>query len=139
MDARAGLGLFALAIATTVFAPRAQAAPGQPEPSLEIREKVQLVTITAVVVEVDASCAPRSGGEAVIDVIVEQPIPGTTNANEGEGITSVSCDGVKHRVLVSVTGGPFHPGAANAYGSVSAGPLPAMMANDARKVSIGIP
>jgi hypothetical protein len=44
---------------------------------------------------------------------------------------------VKHRVAVSVTGGPFGAGSANAYAAVIAGTLPAMTRNDARKVTIG--
>jgi len=94
--------------------------------------KAALVTPASLTVDVEASCAPWSSGQAVIDVIVEQPIPATTNANEGEGVLALPCDGVKHRVTVTVTGGPFHAGLADAFGGVVAGPLPAMTATRPR-------
>jgi len=64
---------------------------------------------------VAATCAPFSGGSAIIDVIVDQAVAGTTVAAEGEGITSVPCDGVAHNVAVNVEGGPFRFGDANAF------------------------
>jgi hypothetical protein len=138
MNARLTLCRGALAVAMAFFSPlRAQADPGQPDPNIEIRERIALVTPGALVVDVDASCAPWSGSRGTVDVIVEQPIPASTSANEGEGIMSIPCDGMKHRIGVTVTGGPFQAGAANVYAQVTAGTLPAMTANDARKATIG--
>lgn len=117
----------------------ALAAPGQPEPSIAIELAVVLVAPAVLTVTVDAMCQPWSGGEALIDVIVDQPLGVATLAAEGEGMASVPCDGTTHAVAVSVVGGPFHPGDANAFAQIIAGASPAAQATDARKVVISAP
>lgn len=129
---------FTGAMAATVFLRpvAAQAAPGQVQPTIEISPNATLMTPASLNVEVEASCAPWSGSTGTADVIVEQAIPATTSANEGEGMMSIPCDGVKRKVIVNVTGGPFQKGIANAFGQLIAGPLLPMNASDARKLNI---
>jgi hypothetical protein len=130
----------ALAISSVLVWPSAAAAaPGQPEPSIAIRLTAVLATPFTLVVTVDAMCQPWSGGEAVIDVIVDQPLGVATFAAEGEGMTAVPCDGTSHAVAVSVEGGPFHAGDANAFAQIIAGASPAAQATDARKIVITTP
>jgi hypothetical protein len=137
----------ALSAAAVLPAP-AQAAPGQPQPSVAIQLAVVLVTPALIIVTVDAECSPWSGGDAIIDVIVDQPavptvpptpggvVPPSTVAVEGEGINSVPCDNTTYTVAVNVTGGPFQLGSANAFAQIIAGTSPAAQATDARKVVI---
>ena len=138
MGTKIAARIAALAICATLVLPSpAHAAPGQPAPSIAVQLAVVLVAPTTLQVTVNAECSPWSAGEAIIDVIVDQALAGTTVATEGEGIISVPCDNTTHSVTVLVDGGPFMFGDANAFAQIIAGSSPAAMASDARKVVIG--
>jgi hypothetical protein len=140
MNAGFAARVIALALSVAAILPTAaQAAPGQPQPSIAVRLTVVLVTPALLAVTVDAECSPWSGGQAIIDVIVDQPAGAATVAFEGEGIASVACDNDTHSVTVNVEGGPFHIGDANAFAQIIAGSSPAAMNDDARKVTIVAP
>ncbi len=125
---------FAAALAVSGLTP-ALAAPGQPAPSVAIRYQVVQQTPATLRVTVTAACAPWSGGTAYVVVTVEQPIAGTSFANEGRGAEFVNCDGNAHDVVVDTAGGPFTLGPANAYAEITA----VVTSTDARKVLIVAP
>ena len=76
MNARFAARVMALALSAAALLPApAQAAPGQPQPSVAIELTVVLVTPGLIIVTVDAECSPWSGGNAIVDIIVDQPGP----------------------------------------------------------------
>ncbi len=130
--------LVAIAFTVTLVAAGltpALAAPGQPAPSVAIQYQVVLLTPTTLLVTVTASCAPWSGGTAYVVVTVEQPIAGTSFAEEGRGAGFVSCDGNAHDLVIDVGGGPFTLGPADAYAEITT----VITTTDARKVLIVAP
>lgn len=125
---------FTLTLVLAGIAP-ALAAPGQPAPSVAIQYQVVLLTTATLLVTVTASCAPWSGGTAYVVVTVEQPIAGTSFAEEGRGAGFVTCDANAHDLVIDTSGGPFTLGPANAYAEITT----VVTTTDARKVLIVAP
>ena len=120
----------ALLVASASSAP-AQAASGQPVPTVAIALIVEAVTPTLLKVTLMYTCQPSPDPVGDAGVVVTQSIPLPAEAAGGATLT---CDGASHDIEVMVSGGPaFAPGPALATAQACTQLTCGM---DARKVTI---
>ena len=97
----------ALLIASASWSP-AQAASGQPVPTVEIGLIIKAVAPTLLQVDLRYTCLPSPTAVGDVSVLVTQsaPVPA-----QGQGGDVLTCDGAPHDLVVTVVGGPaFSPG-----------------------------
>ena len=104
--------------------------------AVSIMRQAQYVTEVNVAVALHVTC---EGGPlfGIVDVTVEQEPPETQSATVGTGHQVVVCDGRRHDVAVTVTGGSFSGfdiGKAFATATLVA---PSGTGSDARRIAIG--
>ena len=120
----------ALLVATASATP-AQAAAGQPVPTVAIGLIVELVAPDVLKVAISYTCQPEPIALGNVTVSVSQAVPLPAL---GDGGADLTCDGAPHEVEVMVTGGPaFAAGPAQATAQAC---TTLTCGTDARKVTI---
>jgi len=118
-------------LVATAASTQAQAAAGQPVPTVAIGLIVEAVAPSILKVTVAYTCqpSPTTAGDVSVTVAQSTPLPA-----EGSGGASLTCDGAPHDIEVMVFGGPAFA-AGPALATAQACSL-LTCGTDARKVTI---